>query len=669
MSMIRYVLQRLDSKKIVFTVLLLVFFSILFLQNNQAGFDKGHHGFLSSHGSAIAKNLSLETNFLMYECIFINQNEELSYRTYNRFPVTAFLLIKAVMSIFSPDLSMEVLIARQLMNLFFIGAILFVFFSVYELTRSRIAAVTVSLLSFSSFYLQYYNDMIFNDTPTLFGFVMTFHGIVVYHLHQRKPQLFLKALFGLCLGWHIFSMLLAYIVFLSISDFYQNRSVSRLLKSDQFKLGLLSLLVGILLLGVNFVNEAVVTNKPITEIDSFQSAKNRIGQDNAFQKQYDEYLALGAFSSEQLHRIGAMAIPYFFKDSGNFKIAGGIILILTLLGCCLSKNRVLLLTLWASGFLWAYPMRGYTFSHDYQSIYYIGIPVILFYMIVNGVPKKMRAILPLILLLSVIVFIATNVEFNRSKAINAHKTNPVTYDFQNIINYTQGGNIFFIDGIMSEIAYGYHAVEFYLSGNYFTENKGFAEYIVSKNRNYNAFLLTPSNSKVFLFGGNPHFARAFTKRGIGSYKNGNYSEAIQDYSQSLKKDPYFVEAYINRGIAQKKTGDYRGAIDDYNKALQISPDRVDVLNNLSWIMSTCSDATLRNGKKALALAQKSIDLNYGPLTLDTLAAAYAENSRFDKAVETQREAIRILKKIENSGALKEFEKHLTAYAKGKAWRD
>ena len=390
--MIKKMLEILDSRNAALFVLIFIAVSILILQNNQAGFDIGHHGFLSSHGATLAKNLSGSHNFAMFESVFINSSEEVSYNAYSRFPVTAFLVIKLFMDIFSPDLSMEIIIARQVMNLFFIGSILFVFLSMYELTKSHITALAVTLFSFSSFYLQYYNDMIFNDTPTLFGFVMTFHGIVMYHRYQRKKQLFVKAAVGLCLGWHIFSMLLGYILISTIADFYRNRSILRILKSDEVKLGFFSLAVGFLMLGFNFANEASMTGKSITEINSFQSARSRVGQNDTFRKQYEEYLEWGRFTKDQLHRIGAMSIPYMFKRSGDFQTAGAIILVLSVLACFFAADKLLLLTLLVSGFLWAYPMRGYTFSHDYQSIYYIGIPIAFYYMILNLL--KTRALCP-----------------------------------------------------------------------------------------------------------------------------------------------------------------------------------------------------------------------------------------------------------------------------------
>jgi tetratricopeptide (TPR) repeat protein len=60
----------------------------------------------------------------------------------------------------------------------------------------------------------------------------------------------------------------------------------------------------------------------------------------------------------------------------------------------------------------------------------------------------------------------------------------------------------------------------------------------------------------------------------------------------------------------------------------------EALYNLSWIYATNDNEKYRNGKKAVKLAEKLCRLqNYNhPLSLDALAAAYAETGRFDKAV-------------------------------------
>ena len=57
------------------------------------------------------------------------------------------------------------------------------------------------------------------------------------------------------------------------------------------------------------------------------------------------------------------------------------------------------------------------------------------------------------------------------------------------------------------------------------------------------------------------------------------------------------------------------------------------------ILAACPDAKIRDGKKALAAAQKAHELAKGPNELSSLAVAHAELGEFDKAVDWQIQAI------------------------------
>ena len=64
--------------------------------------------------------------------------------------------------------------------LFFAGSTVLAYLSLRRLTASRWIALTASLLAFSSYYLLYYNDMVATENGlSLFGVLLTFHGMVV----------------------------------------------------------------------------------------------------------------------------------------------------------------------------------------------------------------------------------------------------------------------------------------------------------------------------------------------------------------------------------------------------------------------------------------------------------------------------------------------------------
>ena len=91
-------------------------------------------------------------------------------------------------------------------------------------------------------------------------------------------------------------------------------------------------------------------------------------------------------------------------------------------------------------------------------------------------------------------------------------------------------------------------------------------------------------------------------------------------------------------------------------------------NNLAWLLATFRDAGLRDGARALVHAQLAVEAQPSSTHLDTLAAAYAETGQFDRAVETQREAIAALLAAD-MGEQVGLERRLQAYQRAQPWRE
>ncbi len=103
--------------------------------------------------------------------------------------------------------------------------------------------------------------------------------------------------------------------------------------------------------------------------------------------------------------------------------------------------------------------------------------------------------------------------------------------------------------------------------------------------------------------------------------------------------------------------------------LKLQDNSANALAGLAWIRATCPKAGLRDGKKAIEYAEKACKLtDYKEVTfLDTLAAAYAENGEFEKAVKLQKQALQ----APDDFPKKELEKarlRLKLYMEGKPYR-
>src|SRR5260370_17704545 len=93
--------------------------------------------------------------------------------------------------------------------------------------------------------------------------------------------------------------------------------------------------------------------------------------------------------------------------------------------------------------------------------------------------------------------------------------------------------------------------------------------------------------------------------------------------------------YLHRVLFGNK-GEISDAIAAWKQTLHFDSDNIEALNALAWARATCVDPELRDGKEAVALAQRAVRLSRdeNPVLLRTLAAAYAENGQFSEAVST-----------------------------------
>ena len=142
---------------------------------------------------------------------------------------------------------------------------------------------------------------------------------------------------------------------------------------------------------------------------------------------------------------------------------------------------------------------------------------------------------------------------------------------------------------------------------------------------------------------NPDHANACLNLGNAFLQKGSVDNAITQYQQALKIQPAFALAHNNLGHLLLQRGRVDEAIAHSQKALQLAPADPDVQNNLAWLLATCPKASLRNGDKAVQLAQRANELAGGknPVMLRTLAAAFAEAGRFDDAVRSAQKAIEL----------------------------
>ncbi|MFL6505093.1 MAG: tetratricopeptide repeat protein [Candidatus Udaeobacter sp.] len=169
----------------------------------------------------------------------------------------------------------------------------------------------------------------------------------------------------------------------------------------------------------------------------------------------------------------------------------------------------------------------------------------------------------------------------------------------------------------------------------------------------------------------PDYADAYFNLGSVLFQQGRIDEAIAQWQKALEIRPFDAEAHRNVANALRKQGNIKAAIAQYEQALYTNPTDGVALNNLAWILATSSDASMRDGGRAVILAVKAVQASGGrdPTFLRTLAGARAEAGQFGEAVATAEAAKALASTQDRPELISRLEEEIARYRAGIALRE
>ena len=134
---------------------------------------------------------------------------------------------------------------------------------------------------------------------------------------------------------------------------------------------------------------------------------------------------------------------------------------------------------------------------------------------------------------------------------------------------------------------------------------------------------------------------ALSSRGFVHYLKGDHKRAVADFDALIRINPKDAMAYNNRGYNRQMIGEYESALTDYEQSLSLAPQYAMALQNKAWLLATCPEDKIRDGKAAFDAASKACQLRKYKVAGDikALAAAYAEFGDFKHAVEYQEKVV------------------------------
>ncbi|MCP4655532.1 MAG: tetratricopeptide repeat protein [bacterium] len=183
---------------------------------------------------------------------------------------------------------------------------------------------------------------------------------------------------------------------------------------------------------------------------------------------------------------------------------------------------------------------------------------------------------------------------------------------------------------------------------------------------------------------------------------GLHADAIEHYRTVLDLDPECHEAHLNLGAALVGLNRFEAALERYRKLAAVAPreagarvgqvtalkglrryaearrvleqsdvelaGEATVVRALAELLATCPDAAVRDGQRAVALAERLFAASKSPDHAVTLALALAEQGEYDAAIRLQRAAVAAAEQIGRSDLATSWRRHLERYEEGQPVR-
>ncbi len=154
-------------------------------------------------------------------------------------------------------------------------------------------------------------------------------------------------------------------------------------------------------------------------------------------------------------------------------------------------------------------------------------------------------------------------------------------------------------------------------------------------------------------------------------QKGKITDALIHYRKLLELQPDNIEVHNIVGTVLIQQGRIREGVEEWQKVLEIQPDNGNAMSNLAWVLATSPDDSLRDGAKAVQLAEQAMRISGRriPLLFRTLAAAHAERGQFSEAIQTAQQGIELANTQGNSELATELSGNIALYQERQPLRD
>ena len=141
-------------------------------------------------------------------------------------------------------------------------------------------------------------------------------------------------------------------------------------------------------------------------------------------------------------------------------------------------------------------------------------------------------------------------------------------------------------------------------------------------------------------------------------------EAIVHFEQFLVSNPEHLEARMSGAVCHAQLGQYVETRKLLETGYEAFPQHLILQDAMVRVLAASPDARVRDGVRALEMAERLTATFQRPETLESLAMAYAELGRFSDAVQYQREVIRAAEGQVPKALMEYLQNNLQRYEQG-----